>query len=979
MGKALLLLLFSLLLTIETNAQYKIINCPRENAFLARNKTTGKAALTLLGTVSDSGITLLQILIYSNGKIKQSSIYYFNSSSKSFYYKTNLDAGKFIYKIEFLFSGKSNYSKTIDGIMVGDVYLVQGQSNAVAGNYYNSTKISSSYRDTFIKSFGSSSNNAGAMIGDTTWYKAEGDGFYGKGNVGQWALVMAKNILDSFGIPICLFNGAVGGTAIIYHVPNKNNHSDLNTIYGRLNYRVKKAGLEKSIKGILYFQGESDGSNAKLHDSLFRLVYKNWSIDFAGFEKLYVIQVRGKGCGAPSNQLLEYQRNFGKTLPNCSVISSNGLNNHDGCHYGFKNGYELLGQQLAAMASKDLYHSKRTSNVDPPNIKSCFYSNSTQDEITLEMEHPNDIVYADTLFQKLFKIEGDATATITKGFIRNNKVVLQLNKSSCLISGLTYESGIGTQPWVKNATKAGIISFYNVPIKKHRVVSIYEGCKNVDVVVGSDSIPGCKYLWKRISDKKTFTTAKLLVKANKIEQYTLILSYAVGVCKTKDTISVSVIPDQIVIPELGPDLLLCAKDSIDLSPDFNGFSSFEWKTNSNPVVSNPKLTIKTNSSVLLVAKSLKNCFYTDSLKVSYSEPKITLPHDLKVCQNNDTLITISDSFDSYKWNGNIGNFTYRAVKGLLVVEVINKSKCKAVDSIEIYEYKSFSKPFKPLSACKGEKIWVAKPNDFVMWTYSSKPLLDSIELSPGFSYPIVLTDSNKCDVWDTLKIIENALPEFSLGNDTGFCINSQYVVNLPLNMTHYIWNGKKLNTNQVNVNSGGTYIGSILNSNGCQFTDTFLLLEYSLPNLMMLNDTTLCKDSSWHPKWDNNDTYFVNKFRIDNTYKFQSKGTFEIMSTNSFGCSAQKSIQINTKDCVTGIRNTKRNFDELLNLYPNPFCATINIECGINTEANIYQVDGVLVSKLILKVGINEIDLSFLKNGIYILKSPLSQRTIIKN
>lgn len=102
----------------------------------------------------------------------------------------------------------------------------------------------------------------------------------------------------------------------------------------------------------MYFQGESDGPYPAFHDSLFRILYKDWFIDYKGIQQNYFVQVRTGGCGSPTAAFSEVQRQFEFTLNKLKVISANGLNAHDGCHYGFVNGYELLGKEISALPAE---------------------------------------------------------------------------------------------------------------------------------------------------------------------------------------------------------------------------------------------------------------------------------------------------------------------------------------------------------------------------------------------------------------------------------------------------------------------------------------------------------------------------------------------------------------------------------------------------------------------------------------------------
>ena len=65
---------------------------------------------------------------------------------------------------------------------------------------------------------------------------------------------MASNLVDSFGVPICLLNGAHCGRPINFFTPYAIDHFNTGTNYGRLLTRVKNANLQSSIRGIFFFQ-----------------------------------------------------------------------------------------------------------------------------------------------------------------------------------------------------------------------------------------------------------------------------------------------------------------------------------------------------------------------------------------------------------------------------------------------------------------------------------------------------------------------------------------------------------------------------------------------------------------------------------------------------------------------------------------------------------------------------------------------------
>ena len=157
------------------------------------------------------------------------------------------------------------------------------------------------------------------------------------GSIGQWAIRLGRRIVDTYKIPGALFNGAHGGQPINFFQRNDANPDDLTTNYGRLRRRLTAAGVISQVRGVLWYQGESDNDNASVHVAGFTSLLQDWQSDFgtavSGGSRYYVYQVRTSPCGNTTNiNLREAQRGLGDTL-GVTLLSTNGLSGHNGCHY----------------------------------------------------------------------------------------------------------------------------------------------------------------------------------------------------------------------------------------------------------------------------------------------------------------------------------------------------------------------------------------------------------------------------------------------------------------------------------------------------------------------------------------------------------------------------------------------------------------------------------------------------------------------
>ena len=133
-------------------------------------------------------------------------------------------------------------------IVSGDVYIIQGQSNAQAKMFNGSAH---QYEDEFIRVYGSGTDSIEKLILNDNWFIAQGDGDNETdGNTGQWGLRFAKYIVDSLSLPVAIFNQAQGGLGISEFLDPYEVNNSLIYNYNKLLYRLEKNNLKSYVKAI---------------------------------------------------------------------------------------------------------------------------------------------------------------------------------------------------------------------------------------------------------------------------------------------------------------------------------------------------------------------------------------------------------------------------------------------------------------------------------------------------------------------------------------------------------------------------------------------------------------------------------------------------------------------------------------------------------------------------------------------------------
>jgi hypothetical protein len=437
-----------------------LTKAPQSLHFFPRDRATNKARITMSGQVVRPGIDEILVNVYRNDVLQTTTAQPVTYQG-TFTLETEIAAELANYDLELLVRlGNALQSvRRFEDIVAGDVYLIQGQSNAVALAFNGSANANQS---PFIRSFGTSDTSGAAVLADLSWHIAEGDERYHAGSIGQWGLRMSRLLLDTYQIPIAVLNGGHLGKGIDWFQRHDSAPDNLNTNYGRLLFRAKTAEIANAVRAILWFQGESDGKAAQAHENGFLTLYNDWKADYPNLEKIYVTQVR-PGCGKPSIDLRDRQRLWADTYDDIEVMSTNGLDGHDGCHFAYAEGYEKLGENFFRLVARDLYGAANTANLTPPNIERAYFSNENRSEITLVMRNPSDTLTWDVGAENDFKIEG-SSVSVTSGAIIGNQIVLTLSDNVSIATGISYLGHSGAGPWVTNANGIGLLAFYNVPI-----------------------------------------------------------------------------------------------------------------------------------------------------------------------------------------------------------------------------------------------------------------------------------------------------------------------------------------------------------------------------------------------------------------------------------------------------------------------------------------------------------------------------------
>jgi hypothetical protein len=437
---------------------------PEDNQFYARDDTN-EGALHYNGTLNEAADAVF-LKLYADDKLLKSESRK-PGADKAYAFTVKLKPGLIKYKVEF--GSKSGDRETLlhtaSNLVCGDAYLLDGQSNAVATDY---GKEEHAFTSDWIRTYGSMGGNPKSA----RWGNAVRRGSQDRLVVGYWAIDLANRLVESHKVPICIINGAVGGSRIDQHQRNPQNPQDTATIYGRLLWRVQQARLTHGIRGVLWHQGENDqgadgpdgGFGWETYRQYFIDMAAAWKQDYPNIQHYYMFQIWPKSCSmginGSDNMLREVQRTLPSGFSNLSIMSTLGIKPPGPAHYP-AGGYAEMARLICPLVERDHYGKVFDKPITPPDLKKAGYTSGQKDEIVLEFDQA--MAWRDSLTTQ-FYLDGVANQVLS-GSAAGKTITLKL-KVPAAAQRITY---LDSAKWSVDNLLCGengiaALTFCNVPI-----------------------------------------------------------------------------------------------------------------------------------------------------------------------------------------------------------------------------------------------------------------------------------------------------------------------------------------------------------------------------------------------------------------------------------------------------------------------------------------------------------------------------------
>ena len=444
---------------------------PVDHQFYARDEK-GRGILHYRGTLKEPADSVF-LRLYGGEKLIETHSQKVGVDKK-YALAASLQAGLIAYRTEFGIKrgGKETILEKANDLACGDVFVIQGQSNAEA---WTDQRVVHPYRSPWLRSFGTPSTNKDRAR-EAVWGNAlsfNGGPNHHHYQIGYWGVELGKKLIETHKIPICIINGAQGGTRIDQHQRNEADPTDVTTIYGRLLWRLQQAKLTHGVRAVLWHQGENDQGESGVtgtygwvnYEEYFIRMSAAWKQDYPNIKHYYIHQIWPGACGSRSvegDRLREQQRQLPKQFSNMSVLSTLGIRPGGGCHF-LAEGYAAMAWQLFPLVNQYNYGVEPKTSITPPNIRSVLYTSAKKDEIKLIFDQ--NLKWDEEIIERFYLDDDSAKVTTVGG---SGKIITLKLAGPSTAKNLSYIRGGKWKQeqaiiWGSNGLAA--FTFCEVPIR----------------------------------------------------------------------------------------------------------------------------------------------------------------------------------------------------------------------------------------------------------------------------------------------------------------------------------------------------------------------------------------------------------------------------------------------------------------------------------------------------------------------------------
>jgi len=199
-------------------------------------------------------------------------------------------------------------------------------------------------------------------------------------------------------------------------------------------------------------------------------------------------------------------------------------------------------------------------------------------------------------------------------------------------------------------------------------------------------------------------------------------------------------------------------------------------------------------------------------------PTVSLPFDsVAVCPDEFVQLTANAQYNNLWSTGSTANSINVSSSGTYWLQS-SIAGCTASDTVEVIASPLVLETIGNTGFCENENVTLEAVSNADSFLWSTGQTSSEITINQPGNYWVTAT-LDDCGLTESFTVTEWPIPIFSLGNDI---VVPSGPVTIGVNnvFASYTWNVSGNTSNSLTVNSGGLYILTVTNAQGCSYTDS---------------------------------------------------------------------------------------------------------------------------------------------------------------
>lgn len=283
---------------------------------------------------------------------------------------------------------------------------------------------------------------------------------------------------------------------------------------------------------------------------------------------------------------------------------------------------------------------------------------------------------------------------------------------------------------------------------------------------------------------------------------------------------------------------------------------------------------------------------TDVMINSNPQPLITGPNTF--CTGFSSTLDAGAGYSFYTWNNGSQNQMLEVfTSGTYHVTVTDANGCTGESSIGVTENSSLSPVITGLLAfCEGAGTILDAGSGYVSYVWSDGQTNQTISVTSGGNYGVIVTDADGCTGSANITAIENANPNVMIGGSTTYCIGGSTVLDAGSGYATYLWSNSSANQT-ILVSSPGIFTVDVVDTNGCTGSDSVTVDESTSLSPVITGNDKFCENGSTTLNAGTGfATYLWSDGSINQLLNVSAAGNYSVTVSDGQGCSGEAVVMV---------------------------------------------------------------------------------------